>query len=47
MKKEKGSSNLVGWCMIHASKLKMNKGSTDAKCAKFWRERENAEARFL
>jgi len=33
--------------MIDASKLKMHKGSTNAKCANFWREEENAEARFL
>jgi len=32
--------------MVDASKLKMHKESTDAKCANVWRERENAETRF-
>jgi len=38
-KKKKGSRNLLGWCMIDASKLKMHKESTNAKCEIFWRER--------
>ena len=38
-KRKKGSRNLLGWCMIDASKLKMHKESTNAKCANFWRER--------
>ena len=32
--------------MVDASKLKMHKESTDAKCANFL-ERENAETKFL
>jgi len=36
---EKESRNLLGWCMVVASKLIMEKESTDAKCANFWRER--------
>ena len=38
-KREKESRNLLGWCMIDASKSKMHKKSTDGKCANFWRER--------
>jgi len=38
-KEKKESRNLLGWCMIDASKSKMHKESIDAKCANFWRER--------
>ena len=37
--KEKESRNLLGWCMVDASKLKMHKESIDAKCSNFWREK--------